>query len=59
MVRSLSANSLGIGAWATPLTNGAPFTNISTITIEMAPFAIDSIDSTESSNNGNPAQLNT
>jgi hypothetical protein len=27
-VRSLSANSLGIGRWSTPLTNGAPFTNI-------------------------------
>jgi hypothetical protein len=27
MEGSLSAKCLGIGNWATPLTNGAPFTN--------------------------------
>jgi hypothetical protein len=49
MVRVLSANCLGTDA----------STNANTFTIQMAVSGIDSIDSTKSHNNQNPAQYST
>jgi hypothetical protein len=59
MVWVLSANCLGTDGWGTPLINGAPFTNAPTFTMQMALSGIDSIDSTKSHNNQNPAQNST